>query len=220
MSVILRDLGHRFPGGPWLFRTVNAQVVPGDVTALIGPSGSGKSTMLAIIAGWIGAAEGAVEIAPRADGSPARLNWVFQNPHGVPRRSAIDHVMVPLFARGFTIPQAQEAAQALMEDFALSHVADRPFATLSGGEGQRLMLARALAAAPDVLLVDEPTAQLDQRTAHQVAGTLTALQSRGVAVIIATHDPSVRDQCSSVIDLADFVSFDDDEGVAAAEVGA
>lgn len=102
-----------------------------------------------------------------------------------------------------------------MEDFALSHVSDQPFATLSGGKGRRLMLTRTLAAAPDVLLVDEPTAQLDQRTAHHVAGHLTTLQSRGVAVIIASHDPSVRDQCSSVIDLGDFVSCDEDEGDAA-----
>lgn len=117
--------------------------------------------------------------------------------------------MVPLLAQGRSIDEATATAAALMEDFALAHVADRPFATLSGGEGQRLMLARALASAPDVLLVDEPTAQLDQRTAHQVSETLTALHQRGIAVIIATHDGAVRDQCTSVIDLADYVCFDD-----------
>lgn len=209
MSVTLTNLGHHFPGSPWLFRGLNANITPGDVTALVGPSGSGKSTLLALIAHWLTPSEGTIDIAPRSDGQPAKLNWVFQNPHGVPRRSAIDHVIVPLLAQGLSIEEATAAAERYMDDFALTHVKDRPFATLSGGEGQRLMLARALACAPDVLLVDEPTAQLDQRTAHQVSETLTALHQRGIAVIIATHDGAVRDQCSSVIDLADFISFDD-----------
>lgn len=211
MSVTLTNVGHHFPSGPWLFRGLNAHVTPGDVTALVGPSGSGKSTMLALIADWITPTEGSISIENKPNGAPAKLNWVFQNPHGVPRRSAIDHVIVPLLGQGMPIDEATATAQGLLADFALSHVADRAFATLSGGEGQRLMLARALACAPDVLLVDEPTAQLDQRTAHQVSDTLTALHQRGIAVIIATHDAAVRDQCSSVIDLADFISFDDDE---------
>lgn len=219
MSVTLTDLGHRFPGGDWLFRGVNARVTPGDVTALVGPSGSGKSTMLALIADWVTPAEGTITLDPTPDGTPAKLNWVFQNPHGVPRRSAIDHVIVPLVARGMSIDEATEQASALMEDFALSHVAERAFATLSGGEGQRLMLARALASQPDVLLVDEPTAQLDQRTAHQVSDTLTALHQRGIAVIIATHDGAVRDQCSQVIDLADFISFEDDTAASGDSAG-
>lgn len=210
MSVTLTNVGHHFPGGAWLFRGVNAHVTPGDVTALVGPSGSGKSTMLALIANWITPEQGTITLDPKPDGTPAKLNWVFQNPHGVPRRSAIDHVIVPLLARGMSIDKASAQAATLMEDFALSHVANRPFATLSGGEGQRLMLARALASKPDVLLVDEPTAQLDQRTAHQVSDTLTALHQRGIAVIIATHDAAVRDQCSQVIDLSDFIAFDDD----------
>lgn len=206
MSVTLTEVGHHFPGGPWLFQGVNARVSAGEVTALVGPSGSGKSTLLAIIAGWITPAEGNITIDDTADGHAAKINWVFQNPHGTAKRTAIDHVILPLLAQGLSIPHAQEQAEALMADFALEHVAQRPFATLSGGEGQRLMLARALASRPNLLLVDEPTAQLDQRTAHQVSATLTALHSRGVAVIIATHDTAVRDQCSRVIDLADYYS--------------
>lgn len=210
MSVTLSDLGHNFPNAPCLFRGVSARIDPGDVTALVGPSGSGKSTMLAIIANWVTPTEGRVTIDPKADGSPAKLNWVFQNPHGVPHRSTIDHVIIPLLAQGMSINKATVEASMLMQDFALTHVAERPFFTLSGGEGQRLMLARALASKPDVLLVDEPTAQLDQRTAHQVSETLTALHQRGISVIIATHDSVVRDQCTSVIDLANFIAFDQD----------
>lgn len=210
MSVRLDNVGFHFPSHPWLFRGVSADIRADDVTALVGPSGSGKSTMLALIAGWLHASEGSVSITARKDGSPAKLNWVFQNPHGIPRRSAHDHVIVPLLAQGYSIRQAEAKALELMEDFALTHVKDRPFSTLSGGEGQRLMLARALASQPDVLLVDEPTAQLDQRTARQVSDTLQSLHSRGIAVIIATHDLSVRDQCSRVIDLADFVTFDEE----------
>lgn len=211
MPVVLDNVGFHFPGHPWLFRGVSACMTAGDVTAVVGPSGSGKSTMLALIAGWLCPNEGTLSISHALEVSHARVNWVFQNPHGVPRRSAIDHVMVPLLARGLSIEDAHLQAEELMDDFHLAHVADRAFSTLSGGEGQRLMLARALASNPDVLLVDEPTAQLDQRTARQVSDTLHTLHQRGIAVVIATHDHAVRDQCSQIIDLADFISFDADE---------
>lgn len=197
MPVELIGLGHRFPGGPWLFEELTATVETDEVVALVGPSGSGKSTLLSIIAGWLAPAAGQVRLS-----DIRKVNWVFQNPHGVAQRSALDHVAVGLLARGAQVRDAEEQAAALLADFALSDVAKRPFAQLSGGEAQRLMLARALASSPDLLLVDEPTAQLDQHTAKQVADQLTALASRGLPVIIATHDPKVRDACTRTIDLA------------------
>lgn len=80
----------------------------------------------------------------------------------------------------------------------------RRFCDLSGGEAQRLMLARGIAAAPQLLLVDEPTAQLDRHTAREMNDHLHALSRSGVIVVIATHDPDTRDACTDVIDLRDY----------------
>ena len=219
MPVNLEGVGHRFGDGPWLFRALTETIGEGEVVALVGPSGSGKSTLLSMISGWAAPAEGSIELAAPAgdEGGTgarpggARIAWVFQNPHGVPGRSVLDHVALPLLARGAAPSDADERARRLLSDFHLDRVADRPFKTLSGGEAQRMLLARALANEPDVLLVDEPTAQLDQRTAAHVADTLSALQDRGLVVLIATHDPRVRDRCTRVIDLAAYTPDDEAE---------
>jgi lipoprotein-releasing system ATP-binding protein len=195
--VRLVGLGHAFPGQAALFTGLDATLRSGEVVAAVGPSGSGKSTLLGIIAGWTAPTEGKVE---RPQG--IRTAWVFQNPHGVARRTALDHVVLPLLARGLSREQAELDARAIMTTFGLAAVADRDFAALSGGEGQRLMLGRALAGAPDLMLVDEPTAQLDPTSAASVIEVLAALAGRGCLVVIATHDPRVRDACTRTIDLA------------------
>jgi len=195
--VLVRGLGHRFPGQPFLFRDLDLVLEPDNVYALTGPSGCGKSTLLSVLAGWLTPTEGGV-VRHRAD----RVVWVLQNPHGVARRTAIDHVALPLLTQGVPRRRALSSASELLRDFHLDDVADREFADLSGGEAQRLMLARGIAARPDLLLVDEPTAQLDTVTAAQVSRTLGALARRSVIVVIATHDPATRDACTTVVDLA------------------
>jgi len=195
--VTLTDLGHRFGDHPFLFRHVTARLEPGHVYALTGPSGSGKSTLLGMLAGWITPAEGAIERA-----GVDTLGWIFQNPHGVARRTALDHVVLPLIARGQSRETAEHEARTLLERFGLAHAADRQFRALSGGEGQRLMLARGIAAAPDLLLVDEPTAQLDQHTAQTVSDALGKIATAGTIIVVATHDARTRDACTDIIDLA------------------
>ncbi len=95
--------------------------------------------------------------------------------------------------------------------FDLEYAADRRFGELSGGEAQRLMLARAVCSRPDMLLVDEPTAQLDTRTAHSVSHVLGNLAGQGMIVLVATHDPDTRDACGRVIDLADYAPGDNED---------
>ena len=92
----------------------------------------------------------------------------------------------------------------MLERFRLGSIASQPFSSLSGGEGQRLQLARAVAVAPDLLLVDEPTAQLDPHTAAEVNAVLGELAGSGSAVIIATHDRATAAACSRVVDLLDY----------------
>ncbi|MGN7192079.1 MULTISPECIES: ABC transporter ATP-binding protein [unclassified Curtobacterium] len=192
----LRGVGHRFRDGRWLFRGVDARLERGVVHALVGPSGSGKSTLLGIIAGMVEPTCGHVE---RDDG--IRVGWVFQNPHGVARRSVVDHVALPYLASGARRPEAELRAEALLHRFGLGSRVGARFRDLSGGEAQRLMLARAVASAPDVLLVDEPTAQLDRSTASQVDRAVRELAGNGFAVVVATHDPSTRASCDTVHEL-------------------
>lgn len=197
MRVGLAGVGHRFPGCPPLFEDLTADLAPGHVYALTGPSGSGKSTLLGIIAGWI----------PPTSGSIARegitgTQWVFQSPHGVAGRTALDHVSLPFLARGLSRADADTAAHTLLQDMGIAHLASSAFRHLSGGEGQRLMIARALAANPDLLLLDEPTAALDHRTAQEVVDVVAALAQRDCIVVIATHDPRVQERCTDRLSLA------------------
>jgi lipoprotein-releasing system ATP-binding protein len=189
-------LTHAHPGGSELFQPLTFVLTPGEIVGICGPSGSGKSTLLSLLAGWETPRSG--RVIRRGIGT---VRWVFQNPHGVSRRSALDHVVFPLLAKGARRRDAEEDARRIMEMFALTEVQNREFRALSGGEAQRLMLARAVSTAPDLLLVDEPTAQLDQRTAGTVNATLGNIAASGSIVVIATHDPGTRAACTKVIDL-------------------
>lgn len=141
MSVELDNVGHKFAASPWLFRHLSARCEDGALTAIIGPSGSGKSTLLSLIAGWETQTEGTITV-PRPPGEQKpRIARVFQNPFGVRARSAIDHVALPLLARGMSRAQADVEANRLLDAFNLAHLATRPFRDLSGGEAQRVLLA-------------------------------------------------------------------------------
>lgn len=199
MQIAAVDLGHRFGEGEWLFRGLTAVFEPGRVYALTGPSGSGKSTLLSLLAGWEEPAEGKIHRT-----NLGRVNWVFQNPYGVPRRTAVEHVMFPLLVQGKRPLRAEAHARTLLKKFRLAAVADRQFRALSGGEAQRLMLARALAASPALLLVDEPTAQLDLATADEVNAVLAGLAAAHTTVVVATHDERTRDACTDHLELRNF----------------
>ena len=105
--VTLRDVGHTFTGDTWLFRSLNADLRPDRVYALVGPCGSGKSILLSILAGWVKPSEGCIRWR-----NIGKTSWVFQNPIGVARRSVIDHVMLPYLAQGLPAPQAEARARA------------------------------------------------------------------------------------------------------------
>ncbi|MDR2929287.1 MAG: ATP-binding cassette domain-containing protein [Propionibacteriaceae bacterium] len=201
MRLSVHGLGHRFTPDHWLFQGVELEFEPGQVYALTGPSGSGKSTLLSLLAGWETPAAGRIERI-----GVHRVCWVFQNPHGSPMRAAIDHVALPILARGATAREADRQAETYLRQFGLAEVARSPFRALSGGEAQRLMLARGIASNPDLLLIDEPTAQLDLATADEVNATLTSMASPTRIVVIATHDARTRDACTRHLDLRDYQS--------------
>ena len=196
MRLSLDGVSHRFDGGAWLYRGITATFEPGRVYALVGPSGSGKSTLLGILAGHVEPREGGVT----REGISS-LVWVFQHPIGVPRRTAVDHVMLPLLARGARVDAAREEAGILLDRVGLAHRRDAPYAALSGGEAQRLMIARAVGARPSAVLLDEPTAQLDRGTAGEVAAVIGELAGASTVVVVATHDELVRAAASDTLDL-------------------
>lgn len=199
MRIELQHIGHHYDDGPLLFHNLDATLLPGHIYALTGPSGSGKSTLLGIIAGWIRPSNGNV-----IKQNVTSMRWVFQNPHGTARRTVLDHIALPMLAKGLTRTQAECKALPLLRRFGLETVADHRFSELSGGEAQRLMLARAFAAHPSLMLVDEPTAQLDIHTAATVSDTLTHIAQSNTIVVVSTHDFRTRDACTDIIDLEHF----------------
>lgn len=182
----------------------------GEAVALIGPSGAGKTTLLRRMAGLAGP-EGGVEVAgqpldaARADGWRARIGWMPQAPQFLPaslranvtmgRAGAGDDLSQAL-ARAAFAPVLRRLPRGL--DTRLGPTG----AGLSGGEARRLMLARALFGRPDVILADEPTADLDPATAAQVRAALRAEAARGATVIVATHDPDLAAAMGRIVDLS------------------
>lgn len=198
MRVTAVGLEYAHPGAAPLYAGLDFEAHAGDLVAVTGPSGSGKSTLLSILGGWLTPTAGVLD-----QEGVRRLALVPQNPHGVPGRTALDHVSQPLLARGARRRDAERVALGYLDSLHLGHAAEREYRMLSGGERQRMLLARALASDPDLLLVDEPTAQLDMSAANEVCDALAALQRGGVLIFVATHDQRVVAACSSVVDLLD-----------------
>jgi len=195
LTAVNLRFAHR--GNEPLFDMLSFELRPNSLVALVGPSGSGKSTLLSILAGWEKPTAGSIHRS-----AITKTAWVFQNPSGSARRSALDHVVLPYLARGRRRPDAESAARQRLADFGLETVALREFRSLSGGEAQRLCLARSVASNPDLLLVDEPTAQLDANNADTVVARLRSLASVHRLVVIATHDGRVIEECDQVLKLS------------------
>lgn len=177
------------------------EVRSGDQIAIMGPSGSGKSTLLALMAQLDGPTSGVVSW-PAFEGTsnlrPRHIGLAFQSPSLIPSLSVIENVKVPLLILGDT-DGIQARAMAVLDAVGLASIADRLPEELSGGQGQRAGVARALVTNPKLLLADEPTGQLDQTTGRTLIATLLAYSARtGAALVIATHDPAIARQMARV----------------------
>ncbi len=162
-------------------------LTPGMPTVLIGPNGSGKTTLLRVAMGLVAPSRGRVTWGGREDVPPLRRAIVFQRPVML-RRNADANIRYALRAAG--IPRAEHGRRIaeLLELVGLEHLADRAARRLSGGEQQRLALARALARDPAVLFLDEPTASLDPAATKTVEDVIRAVSQRNIKVVMATHD--------------------------------
>jgi putative ABC transport system ATP-binding protein len=178
-----------------------------------GSSGAGKTTLLSVLAGLIDPTSGSVRFAGEAVGRPTtgprRGTALVLQGHGlVPVLTAEENVLVALRALG--MPAAETPARALiaLDRVGVGDVADRLVAELSGGQAQRVSVARALAVGADLLLADEPTSELDEANRDVVVAELRAEAERGAAVVIATHDPEVAAACDAELHLVDGVVSD------------
>lgn len=193
---------------------INLVLYPGETVALIAPSGAGKSTLLHI-AGLLERADAGDVLIQNA--STARMNdadrtrlrrtaigFVYQFHHLLPEFTALENVLLPQTIRGLNRREARARAQQLLDYLRLGARAGHRPSELSGGEQQRVALARAVANAPSLLLADEPTGNLDPRTAEHVFATLMALaRSSGLAALIATHNMELADQMDRRVTLRD-----------------
>ena len=168
-------------------RRISLAIVAGPPTVLVGPNGAGKSTLIRLAMGLIAPTGGRITWGGRSETDGKRRAMVFQRPVML-RRSAAANVAYALKAAG--VPRADRAARVstLLARVGLAPLAERPARRLSGGEQQRLALARALARDPEVLFLDEPTASLDPAATKAFEDILRDVAQSGVKIVMATHD--------------------------------
>lgn len=190
-----------------LLRDINFTVNAGDSVAIVGTSGSGKSTLLGLLAGLDIPSSGDIQFDGRsllalneeekAVLRAGKVGFVFQNFQLLPSLTALENVMLPLELRQTdTHAHCEQQARDFLARVGLSQRLQHYPRTLSGGEQQRVAIARAFAGQPAVLFADEPTGNLDSKTAHQIADLLFAMnQDSGTTLILVTHDEKLAARC-------------------------
>src|SRR5688572_23460063 len=195
-----------------VLRGVDLTIEPGEIVALLGPSGTGKSTMLQAVGLLEGGFGGRIEIVgidatelPSIERTRIRRNhlgFVYQFHHLLPDFSAEENVMLPQLVSGISRAKALERARELLAALGLDHRLTHRPSQLSGGEQQRVAVARALANRPSLVLADEPTGNLDEHTADIVFGEfLRLVREEGSAALVATHNERLAKKMDRVLRL-------------------
>ena len=204
--------GRRLP----VLRQVDLTVAPGERVGIVGRSGAGKSTLLHILAGLADPDRGTVTVAgqPLSEASVAgrarlrnrRMGFVYQFHHLLPEFTALENVAMPLLVGGAKFATAAAGARELLARVGLAERTGHRPHQLSGGERQRVAVARALVAAPAIVLADEPTGNLDRQSAEGVMALVAELgDSSGAAFVVVTHDADVRAHVHRALALVDGV---------------
>jgi lipoprotein-releasing system ATP-binding protein len=195
-----------------VLRGVDLEVRPGEIVALLGPSGSGKSTLLQAVGLLEGGFQGSIRIAGKEasalddDGRTElrrnALGFVYQFHHLLPDFDALENVLLPQIIHGADADGARQRAEDLLGKLGLSQRLDHRPSKLSGGEQQRVAVARALANRPPLVLADEPTGNLDEATADRVLAEFLALvRGEGSAALVATHNERLAAKMDRVVRL-------------------
>ncbi|HRL93871.1 MAG: lipoprotein-releasing ABC transporter ATP-binding protein LolD [Pseudomonas sp.] len=212
-----RNLGKSYDEGPQavvVLADLQLELLPGERVAIVGSSGSGKSTLLNMLGGldtpstgsvWLAGEElSALNEKQRGLLRNRALGFVYQFHHLLAEFSALENVCMPLLIGRVAIPEARQRATALLERVGLGHRLSHKPAELSGGERQRVAIARALANRPGLVLLDEPTGNLDQHTAQGIQDLMRELSSSSqTAFLVVTHDMALARQMDRVLRLED-----------------
>ena len=193
---------------------VDLQIARGEMVAIVGPSGSGKSTLLNLMGALDRPTSGSIEVdgvelsrLPDDELTKVRrdkIGFIFQFFNLLPSLTALENVSIPLHLRGWDTKKAHARARELLNLVKLGERKDHLPEELSGGERQRVAVARALSIYPPILLADEPTGNLDTRTACEILRLIAGLNEQLQAtVVIVTHDSSVAEACSRTITIRD-----------------
>ena len=202
-----------------VLRGVDLAVQPGEIVALLGPSGSGKSTLLQAVGLLEGGFQGSIRLAGEEaaeldDDGRTRLRrellgFVYQFHHLLPEFNALENVVLPQLVSGAEPQAARERAEHLLGTLGLSQRLEHRPSKLSGGEQQRVAVARALANKPPLVLADEPTGNLDSRNTRDELRQLTRFHGRGCTIVLVTHDARVASTADRVISIFDGEIADD-----------
>lgn len=215
----VKDVAKHYASGDTVVRAldgVSLEVMPGEVIGIMGPSGSGKSTLLLISGLLEPPTLGSVSISGREVSGPdadldqlrdfrrRHIGFVFQKANLLPFLTAVENVAIALEINDILPGEAREYAKKLLNDVDLGHRVDSLPSRLSGGEQQRVAVARALANDPTLLLADEPTAALDSVRGRQVIEQFRQIaQDRNAGVLVVTHDPRALEMFDRVIQIVD-----------------
>ncbi len=203
-----------------VLKDVSFQVEEGEYVAIMGPSGSGKTTLMNIIGCLDKATSGTYELAGQdvsslkdkelSDLRLREIGFVFQSFHLMPRESAAENVSLPLSYAGIKKKERKERAKKALERVGLGERIDFKPTQLSGGQKQRVAIARAIVNNPKILLADEPTGALDQKSGAQVMELFQKLNDEGVTIVMITHDPKIAAHAKRVIRIIDGVIHEGD----------
>lgn len=199
-----------------VLRGVDLTIAPGEIVALLGPSGSGKSTLLQAVGLLEGGFEGEILVCGeqvakaganrRTEVRRDRMGFIYQFHHLLPDFNALENVVLPQLVRGSTRAEANARAEELLTALGLGKRLDHRPSQLSGGEQQRVAVARALANRPALVLADEPTGNLDEATADVVfAEFIRLVRGQGSAALVATHNERLANRMDRVVRLHDGV---------------
>ncbi len=195
-------------------RGINVQVGAGEFTAIAVPSGSGKTTLLNIIGGLDRPTAGLVRVGGSdLSGMDARqlsdlrlrkIGFIFQAYNLIPVLSAVENVEYVLLLQGVSRVERRRRSEAILREVGLEKEINRLPREMSGGQQQRVAVARAIVSEPDIVLADEPTANLDQKTGESLLDLMHGLnRSKGITFLFSTHDPMVMERADRLINLKD-----------------